>query len=435
MIQTLLAVPYKSFIKNLISRYFTTNEIIKGFYVSFLISNFIFLTLFENLAVNFISPFLAIYGFYKLFKFNKFEFFHTGFFIGIFWFYWVSFSLRFYDLSYLIPLAILFLGFAYGSVFLACGWFKNLYVRAILLLLVSYFYPFNFNWLNLEAVLLPGIFAPNLRGLAFIFAFIIFFYTLKKFKFISVVLLIFALQFKEYEPNFLPLKTRLVNTNIDQSIKWESSYKNTQINDVLKLITKAINDGYELIVLPENAIVAYLNLEPNLIKELKEYSYKITILTGALAYENKTMYNSSFLFDKGNMQRFDKFILVPFGEEIPLPKVLKNLINKLFFNGASDFQSAKNISQYEINGVNVTNAICYEASRNEIYKHNPKIVIAISNNGWFVPSTEPNLQRLLIKYYATKYNTTVYHSVNSSKSEIITPKKLWIKEFISKFDD
>ncbi|NLK66203.1 MAG: apolipoprotein N-acyltransferase [Campylobacteraceae bacterium] len=429
----LLAVPCKSFVKNLISRYFTTNEIIKGFYVSFLISNFIFLTLFDNTVLNFISPFLAIYGFYKLFKFNRFEFFHTGFFVGVLWFYWVSFSLRFYGMSFLIPLEILFFGFVYGALFLICGWFKSLYVRGFLLLGLSYFYPFNFNWLNLELTLMPGIFEPNLRGLFFVFAFVVAFYSLKKYKFISAFLLIFALQFQESEPNFLPFKTYIANTNIPQDIKWESSYKNKQIDDVLDLIDNAINEGYEFIILPENAIVAYLNLEKNLMRVLKEKSFKIAILTGALAYENKTIYNSSFLFQNGIMQRFDKHILVPFGEEIPLPKFLTNLINEIIFSGASDFKKASDISEYELNGVKITNAICYEASRAEIYKNSPDIVVAISNNGWFTPSTQPNLQRLLIKYYATKHATTVYHSVNGSKSEIITPKKLWIKEFLGKF--
>ncbi|MSN96051.1 apolipoprotein N-acyltransferase [Campylobacter sp. FMV-PI01] len=422
--------PYTSFTKKIISRYSTINEIIKCFFIAILISNFIFLSIFDNLWLNFISPFLTIFGFLKLFKFNKIKFFYTGFFIGILWFYWVSFSLRFYDLSYLIPIEILFFGLIYGLIFLVCGWFKNLYFRAFMLLSVSYFYPFNFNWLNLEATLVIGIFEPNLRGLGFIFAFIIAYYSLNKFKFISIFLLIFALQFKQNVPNLLPLKIYLANTNINQEIKWKNEYRNDQIKQVLNLINKAIMDGYEFIILPENAIVSYVNLELNLMQYLKEKSHNIGILTGGLAYENDFIYNSAFLFKDGDMKRFDKFILVPFGEEIPLPTFIKNFVNKIFFKGASDIKSAKNLSTYEINGFKITNAICYEVTRPEIYANNPDFVIAISNNGWFMPSTEPNLQRLLIKYYATKHATTIYHSVNGSKSEIITPKKMWIKEFI-----
>ena len=46
-------------------------------------------------------------------------------------------------------------------------------------------------------------------------------------------------------------------------------------------------------------------------------------------------------------------------------------------------------------------------------------MIVLSNNGWFVPSTEPTLQKLLLLYYNKKYDTTIYHSINMSPSYII----------------
>lgn len=434
-------VPCKSFIKNLIKRYFTTNEIIKGFVISVFISNFIFLGflsenfggIFDNLFLEFISPFIAIYGFYKLFNCNKIVFFFTGFFIGILWFYWVSFSLKFYGLSFLIPLEILFIAFVYGILFLICGWFNNKFYKMVMLLLISYFYPFNFNWLNLELVLMPGIFEPNIRALGSVFLGIICLYELKnKFKktFIFIVCLCLSLQITQNYSYDFGFKTKLVNTTISQDIKWLNEYKNPQINAVLKEIDEAIDNNFEFIIFPENAIATYLNLEKNLEKELKEKSFQISILTGALAFENNQIYNSAFLFQNGKISRFDKYILVPFGEEIPLPNFLKNIFNKVFFNGAEDFTKAKNVSFYEINGAKITNAICYEATRPEIYQNSPNFVVAISNNGWFVPSTEPFLQKTLIKYFATKHNTTVYHSVNGSRSEIIKPKTMWIKRVL-----
>ena len=49
-------------------------------------------------------------------------------------------------------------------------------------------------------------------------------------------------------------------------------------------------------------------------------------------------------------------------------------------------------------------------------------MILISNNGWFVPSVEPTLQRLLLEYYSHRYGTFIYHSVNMSDSYIIVPE-------------
>ncbi|QOQ86846.1 apolipoprotein N-acyltransferase [Campylobacter corcagiensis] len=427
-------VPCKSFVKNFIRRYFTTNEIIKGFCLALFLSNFIFVSYFENLVFEFISPFLVIFALFILIRSNRFEFFHTGFFIGIFWFYWVSFSLRFAQASYLIPFEILIFGVIYGLIFLAIGWFKSVYIRAILLLGVSYFYPLNFNWLNLELTLIYGIFEPNLRGLGAILLSIIVFIKIAKFRvLLSLLVLFLGLQIKECEVNYIPLKTKLITTNIPQSIKWQKDMVMPQVKDVLKQSQIAINEGYEFVIFPESAITTYLNLDENLVEILKNISNKITILLGSTAYEDGKQYNSSYLFQNGKMSRFDKHVLVPVGEEIPLPNLVKNFINDTFFDGGTDFSKASSYSEFEISGVKIRNAICYEATRPEIYKKNPNIMVAISNNGWFVPSTEPNFQSLFIRYFATKHCTTVYHSVNASKSEIIKPKRAWIKKVVKKF--
>ncbi|NLY03390.1 MAG: apolipoprotein N-acyltransferase [Campylobacter sp.] len=428
-------VPYKSFVKNFIRKYFTINEIIKGFVIAILLSNFIFFSFFENLALEFVSPFLAITGFYLLFKANRWEFYHTGFFIGILWFYWVSFSLRFSQMPFLIPFEIIFFGVVYGLIFLVCGWFKNTFLRAFLLLLLSYFYPFNFNWLNLELTLIYGIFEPNLRGLGAVFLAIISYQKLPKFRTLSAILILcLAIQIKECDINYLPFETKLVRTDIPQSLKWDENQIKPQSNQVLKEIKDGIENSYKFIILPESAIVTYLNLDESLTQTLKNYSYQISILLGSTTYEDKKFYNSTYLFSDGQMKRFDKHILVPIGEEIPLPNFIKNPINKIFFDGGTDFSKAKSYSDYKVFNINIRNAICYEATRPEIYQNNPDIMVAVSNNAWFTPSTEPNFQSLFIEYHATKHCTTVYHSVNGSNSEIITPKRMWIKKFLTKIN-
>lgn len=418
-----------SFVKFFLKTYFNTKIIIKGFVNAFLISNLIFLAYFDNIFVNFISPFLFILGFYILLKSKKEVFFQTGLWIGILWFYWISFSLIYYDFGFFIPLEIFGISIVYALIFLFIGSFSNLFIRAILLLTIKFIHPFGFDWLNFEVMLVEGVFDPSLRGFGVILLSIIIFVQFKKLKFIAPFLLIFALQFTQNEAKFLPFDIKLTQTNVSQDIKWEKAHAQNIIHENIVLIDKAMISKKDVIVLPENAFPLFLNLEPNLLNLLKERSLDITIITGALAYEDKKSFNSTYVFKNGEYSRYDKFILVPFGEEIPLPNFIKNIINKYIFYGVADFSKAQTYSDYDINGVKIRNAICYEATRSEIYKNSPEFIIAISNNAWFLPSTEPMLQRLIIKYYATKHATTVYHSVNGSKSEIITPKKIFINEF------
>ncbi len=426
------SAPYLSFIK--ISRWhFTKSFIITGFFYSILISNFIFVLNFENLFLEFISPFFAIYGLYKLIFAKTKIWFFTGFFIGLFWFYWISFSCVYYDLIWLIPFEIFGISLFYAFIFLICGVFKNPILRAFFLFLTIFIHPFGFNWFNLNLILLPGIFEPNFSGICAVLITILAYKYFKEFKLFAFLFLIFGFQFSQHDENLIPFKINLQNTQVKQSNKWDPKYTQYIIFDVFSRINNAIKNKDEIIIFPENALPIILNEENEILEILQNFSNKISIIIGALSYENKTYQNSIYVFENGKMQKFNKSFLVPFGEEIPLPKFARDFINKIFFNGADDFASSRKINDLFVKNIAVRGAICYEITKEEIYKNNPKIIIAITNNAWFMPSSEPILQKAMIEYFATLYKTTIYHSVNGSKSAIITPKKMWFKKLLSKF--
>jgi len=122
-------------------------------------------------------------------------------------------------------------------------------------------------------------------------------------------------------------------------------------------------------------------------------------------------------------------VLVPFGESNPLPDFLSDWVNKVFYDGAVDYKASKDVIDYKIDEKTYRNAICFEATSEKLYAKNtqgerPKNMIAISNNGWFTPSIEPTLQKLLLQYYSKKYGTTIYHAVNMSDSYMIMNGKV-----------
>ena len=112
-------------------------------------------------------------------------------------------------------------------------------------------------------------------------------------------------------------------------------------------------------------------------------------------------------------------VLVPFGEYIPLPKFAQKIINDTFFSGQSDFIQAEKPTDFTIKGQKFRNAICYEASCQEIYEGDVKFVIATSNNAWFAPSIEATIQNLLLRFYARKNGVTIYHSANYKGTGIV----------------
>jgi len=413
----------ESFDKNFSKGYFSTFFIIKGFFIAFSLSIFIYLDCF-SLHVKIIDTIFAIVGFYTLLTCSKRTLPWVGFFIGFFWFYWISFSFRYYDLSFLIPFVMIGFGFIYGFIFWVIAKLsKSVEIRAFLLFGLSFFAPFGFNWFKPELVLINSYFSTNLYMYAVFLTLLVISSRLNGLKKLIPISLLFLLPFLNTHKNpILPkLNIALANTNLNQEIKWDKRYKDEIVRGNFHIISEAIKAKKELVVLSESAFPMYLNMEDSIMDDLKILSFQIPIITGGLRVKNNKVYNSSYFFNKGEVQIANKVVLVPFGEKIPLPKFIVDFINKTFFGGASDYESAKEPFDFILSGYEFRNAICFEATTDELFKDNPKFMIAISNNAWFKPSIEPTLQKLLLKLYAKRYNTVIYHSANGGINGVIVP--------------
>ncbi|QIR75157.1 apolipoprotein N-acyltransferase [Sulfurospirillum diekertiae] len=404
--------------------YFTRIYIIKAFVIALCLCAFIYLAYFKLTFLT-LNSLLALTGFYLLLGENRIVWFWSGFFTGLLWFYWISFSFVYYDLVFLIPFIILGIALVYGFLFWLIGRLgSSIYVQLPLLFGISFVDPFRFNWLKLQLTLIDTYFSTSLLSFGLFLSAITLFKVLPKWtKSFAVIPLIAALSFHSSQtmPE-TPLDVAIPTMNIPQSQRWDEAYQQKAIDLNFALIEKAIAEHKELIILPESAFPLYLNRAPRLIASLKKYSEQIAIVAGSLTYEeDQGFFNSSYLFLKGEMQIAHKIILVPFGEEVPFPAFIVEIINKLFFDGAKDYQKAKAPQDFVINGVTFRSAICYEGTNDKLFVGNPKQMIVVSNNAWFTPSTEQTLQYLLLRYYAKKYQTIIYHSANSGKSGIIYP--------------
>jgi len=396
-------------------------SIIKGLLGSFIFSLPIVAAHFgfEHALSNSIFALLVLYA---LLSFDEKSTAWLGFFVGISLYYWVSFSFYYYDMPYLIPLIVIAEGALYALIFWVFaklnGYAKNYAVIARGVLAIFYFdyvTLFGFNWFKPELFLSDSYFGVGkiqLAGLLLAVALFIFLRGHKRY--IPLLILPFCIEVHTQKP-LAPLKIFTASTNV----KFEQKYERASIQNNFDIIQKAIDEKYDLVVLPETAFAYPLNKSDILINALKEKSYEIAILCGSLRLEGNDTYNTNYLFVKGEVKTLDKFIGVPFGEVNPLPAFLSDFVNKIFFDGASDYKTANHVSDFDVCGVKFRNAICYEATKEELYMGNPKFMIALSNNAWFMPSIEPTIQKKLLKYYSRRFGTVVYHAVNMSGSYIV----------------
>jgi len=419
-----LTKPFKEKIKNTtIWSDFNKSVIIKGFLAACaLFSPIVFTAL--GVESKFFFTVLAPFAFAPFFLFARKELFWFGAFSGVLWFYWIGFSLQYYNLIWLLPFLIFALFFYYGALFWIIGFFsgKLFWLRiGVIAFIFDLLAPLGFDWLRPEMLYVDSYFgASKLDMLLFLCAIAIIVESRKWFKSLSLLFFIFALTLQVDSKKSLPnLKIELVKTNIDQNDKWNDAFKLKITKDNLSYIDNAVKNNADLVVLPETAFPYFLNESPEIIELLKERSFYIPILTGSLKLHNNMIYNSSYFFKNGEMQIFDKVVAVPFGEVNPLPKFMSKIVNDLFFDGAEDYKTADKPSDFDVKGTLFRNAICYEATNETIYADRPKIVIATSNNAWFMPSLEPVMQKMLMAHISKKFDVVIFHTANKSASFIL----------------
>ena len=405
------------------TNYFNKINIIKGFITSIWLSAFIYLSFF-GFEIKIINSIFGLLGIYFLLTIPKNSLFFAGFFTGIFWCNWMAVSLQYYDLTAIFPIVLLGIGIVFGIIFYLFALIDNIAFRSFAIFIFTFVSPFGFNWLKLELLFIDSYFSTSKLAFALIILSLALFIYLKKFKFAPLFILIFALDFSKSlnieEPN---INISMPQMMIKQDLKWQKEYVNDLIENNFLQIEEAIKNKKDLIVLPETTFAFILNRKTEILERLLELSYTIDIIVGSLYVENREIFNASYHFSSGNYEVAKKVVLVPFGEEIPFPKFMVDLINNIFYDGASDYSKASSPTDFLIKGEKFRNAICYEATTDKIFENiaNTKYMIAISNNAWFIPSIEPTLQHLLLKYYSKKYGVMIYHIVNGSSNNIYKP--------------
>jgi len=397
----------------------TIQTILLGILTALLFSAFIYFEEY-NLTNKLINTFFGLTSLALFLYIPKRSVLVAGFFIGLLWFYWIGYSFEYQGVGYMTPIITFSFAIIYMLFFAPLYFTNKTYIRAILLFGLSFFEPFDWNWLQIELIFVEsyiGIFKYQLAIVLLSLSLIE--YVKKPYKYAPLFLILLAFNFNTPEQKETDLKIKLVQTEIKQEVKWTKEALSPTIKMIYKEIQNAIDEKYEVVVFPESVFPIFMNRSPKIIASLSLLSQDITIIAGSLLSEDGNNYNVTYMFQDGTYEIAKKLVLVPFGEYIPLPKFAQKFINDTFFSGASDFLVADKPTDFIIKGVTFRNAICYEATCTEIYEGEVDFLIATSNNAWFASSIEPTIQKLLLKYYGRKNGVTIYHSANYKGTGVV----------------
>jgi apolipoprotein N-acyltransferase len=227
-------------------------------------------------------------------------------------------------------------------------------------------------------------------------------------------------------PTKQPLNVTVIQANIPQETKWNSSFQDEYLNKYQVLLEKNLKKDH-LFVFPETALPAYIyQIEDylhNIDKQLK--NHQSTLLTGVVSSspDYKNVYNSTLAL--GEISGiYHKQHLVPFGEYIPL-KAIRGLID--FFNlPMSDFSSGEQGAfQFKWKDIIIAPFICYEIAYNSLVRRSSQtadILLTTSNDTWFGKSLAAPQHMQIAQSRALEHGRYLIRSTNNGITAIVNHK-------------
>jgi apolipoprotein N-acyltransferase len=225
------------------------------------------------------------------------------------------------------------------------------------------------------------------------------------------------------------LPVAVVQGNIPQAVKWDAAFKAETLR-IYEELTLVAAPGNRLVVWPEAAVPAYVRFEPGMMRWLTDLAgaVRVPLLVGVPDAERegqRTRYlNSAFLVDaEGVRARYDKIHLVPFGEYVPLRRLL-------FFVEAiaaeiGDFTPGRQVALLPLEGAQFGTVICYEVIFPDLFRRfvagGASFMANITNDAWFGDSGGPLQHLAMVPLRAVENRIAIVRAANTGVSAFVLP--------------
>ncbi|MDQ1277129.1 MAG: apolipoprotein N-acyltransferase [Thermodesulfobacteriota bacterium] len=223
---------------------------------------------------------------------------------------------------------------------------------------------------------------------------------------------------------------RIVQGNIDQSVKWDPQYQREtiDIHTALSMSDKPSSKP-ELIVWPETAFPAFFQDVNDLHRTVVGFvnQSRSWLLFGSPTYDrqekNITLFNSALLLspEGTSMEKYSKVHLVPYGEYVPLRQFFP-YINKLV-EGIGDFGTGPGYRPLTFGPYRVGVLICYEGifpGAARTYKRSgADFLVNLTNDAWFGRTSAPYQHLSMTAFRAVENRLDVVRAANTGISAFI----------------
>jgi len=226
------------------------------------------------------------------------------------------------------------------------------------------------------------------------------------------------------------IKTSVVQGNIEQDKKWDPSYQNEVIDIYKDLSLQASSSSPSLIVWPETAVPFFFGTDRVLTREIEDLQGRLDayLLFGSVLVKEKKgahslLSNSAVLLDRAGkaVYTYDKIHMVPFGEYVPLRKILF-FINKLVV-GIGDYTPGNSYIKARTPLGDFGTLICYEVVFpglvRKFYAQGGDFIVNITNDAWFGKTTGPYQHFSMAVFRAVENRKPLIRAANTGISGFI----------------
>jgi apolipoprotein N-acyltransferase len=227
------------------------------------------------------------------------------------------------------------------------------------------------------------------------------------------------------------LEVALIQANVAQADKWDPAQRDLIEADHDTMTREAARRGAGFIVWSESSVPISLTRHPDYARRLESLADETgaEMLLGTVTYDQVggTMapFNSAVMVKprEGISGRYDKLHLVPFGEYVPLKKLLFFLAPLV--QEASDFQPGKGINLLSARFGPVGTLICYEAIFPELTRRYARagasLMVNITNDAWYGDTAMPRQHLLLAAMRAVESRRWLLRCANTGISAVVDP--------------
>ncbi len=224
------------------------------------------------------------------------------------------------------------------------------------------------------------------------------------------------------------LKTKIVQGNVRQDVKWDEAFKVMTIKKYLQMTLSSGKDA-DLIIWPETAMPFIFDREIYANKYIKALPEAVNgnLLFGTMSQDPSGRFrNSAYVIGKDGETKgiYSKVHLVPFGEYTPLLSYFP-FLEKLTAAGG-DFSSGEGHKPIKTDAGNIGILICYEgvfpSITNETVRKGAQVLVNLTNDAWYDRTSAPFQHFAFYIFRAIETDRYLLRAANTGISAIIDPK-------------